>query len=232
MTSHISLEQIDRSGALRELADEAGALDMDGTRRDMLRRSGIAGAGFVAGGVLFNGMLSPAQAAGITFSTKKKSAANDAKIANYALTLEYLEAAFYKEAVDAGKLHGEVRVFARKVARDEATHVAALRKALGSAAQASPKFDFHGTTRSRTKFLQTSYALENTGVSAYLGQAGNIKTPSILLTAASIVTVEARHSGAVGQLLGRNISPSGAFDAGKTMDQVLAIVNKTKFIRS
>jgi len=30
----------------------------------------------------------------------------------------------------------------------------------------------------------------------------------------------------------RNISPSGAFDAGKTMDQVLAIVNKTTFIRS
>ena len=46
------------------------------------------------------------------------------------------------------------------------------------------------------------------------------------------MTVEARHSGAVGELLGRNISPSGAFDAGKTMDQVLAIVNKTKFIRS
>jgi len=60
----------------------------------------------------------------------------------------------------------------------------------------------------------------------------NIQTPSILLTAASIVTVEVRHSGAVGELLGRNISPSGAFDAGKTMDQVLAIVNKTKFIRS
>jgi hypothetical protein len=31
----------------------------------------------------------------------------------------------------------------------------------------------------------------------------------------------------VGQLLGRNISPSGAFDTGKTMDRVLAIVDKT-----
>ena len=110
-------------------------------------------------------------------------------------------------------------------------HVAALRKALGSQAQASPKFDFQGTTRSRAKFLETSYALENTGVSAYLGQAGSIQTPAILLTAASIVTVEARHSGAVGELLGRNISPSGAFDQGKTMAQVLAIVKQTGFVK-
>jgi hypothetical protein len=107
-----------------------------------------------------------------------------------------------------------------------------LRKALGGQAQAAPRFDFQGTTRSRAKFLKTSYDLENTGVAAYLGRAGNIKDPSILLTAASIVTVEARHSGAVGELLGRNISPAGAFDGGKTMEQVLAIVNKTKFIRS
>ena len=64
--TRISLEQIDRSGALRELADEAGALDADGTRRDLLRRGGIAGAGFVGGGVLFSGLLSPAEAASIT----------------------------------------------------------------------------------------------------------------------------------------------------------------------
>src|SRR4029078_9778138 len=95
--------------------------------------------------------------------------ASDVAILKYALTLEYLEAAFYKEAVSSGKIHGAAGTFARKVASDEATHVAALRKALGSQAQASPKFDFQGTTRSRAKFLDTSYALENTGVSASLG---------------------------------------------------------------
>jgi rubrerythrin len=200
-------------------------------RADFLRRAGLAAGGTLLAGGLVGGFAGRAVAAPAA-AVPDQAPASDVAILKYALTLEYLEAAFYKEAVDAGKLRGEVRAFARKVARDEATHVAALRKALGSAAQASPRFDFHGTTRSRTKFLQTSYALENTGVSAYLGQAGNIKTPSILLTAASIVTVEARHSGAVGQLLGRNISPSGAFDSGKTMEQVLAIVNKTKFVRS
>jgi rubrerythrin len=224
---NLTFEMVDRDGAVAEAAEAVAGHN----RADFLRRAGLAAGGsLLATGVL--GGFAGRAAAAPPAVAPAQAPASDVAILKYALTLEYLEAAFYKEAVDAGKLHGEVRAFARKVARDEATHVAALRKALGSAAQASPRFDFHGTTRSRTKFLQTSYALENTGVSAYLGQAGNIKTPSILLTAASIVTVEARHSGAVGQLLGRNISPSGAFDAGKTMDQVLAIVNKTKFIRS
>ncbi len=222
--SPITFEMVDRDGAIAEAAEEVGGH----SRADFLRKAGLA-----AGGTVFaSSVLGGFTAGRATAATPDQAPAGDVAILKYALTLEYLEAAFYKEAVDSGRLHGDVRAFARKVARDEATHVAALRKALGAQAQASPRFDFHGTTRSRTKFLETSYALENTGVSAYLGQAGNIKTPSILLTAASIVTVEARHSGAVGELLGRNISPSGAFDAGKSMQEVLAIVNKTKFIRS
>jgi rubrerythrin len=224
----LTFEMVDRDGALAEAA-EAVAGD---SRADFLRKAGLAaGGGLLASGV-FGALAGRAAAATPGRVGSQAVPAGDVAILKYALTLEYLEAAFYKQAVASGTLHGAVGAFARKVAKDEATHVAALRKALGSAAQASPKFDFHGTTHSRSKFLATSYALENTGVSAYLGQAGNIKTPSILLTAASIVTVEARHSGAVGQLLGRNISPSGAFDTGKTMDQVLAIVAKTKFIRS
>jgi rubrerythrin len=222
--SPITFEMVDRDGAIAEAAEEVGGH----SRADFLRKAGLAAGGTVFASSVLGGLTAGRAAA----ATPDQAPASDVAILKYALTLEYLEAAFYKEAVDAGRLHGDVGAFARKVARDEATHVAALRKALGAQAQASSRFDFHGTTRSRTKFLETSYALENTGVSAYLGQAGNIKTPSILLTAASIVTVEARHSGAVGELLGRNISPSGAFDAGKSMQEVLAIVNKTKFIRS
>jgi rubrerythrin len=224
--NHLTLEMVDRDGAIAEAA-EAVAGD---SRADFLRKAGlVAGGGLLASGIL-GGFAGRAAAA--TVAPAKQTPASDVAILKYALTLEYLEAAFYKEAVDGHHLHGEVHEFARKVARDEATHVVALRKALGAQAQASPKFDFQGTTRSRAKFLETSYALENTGVSAYLGQAGSIQTPAILLTAASIVTVEARHSGAVGELLGRNISPSGAFDQGKTMEQVLAIVKKTGFVKA
>ena len=223
----LTFEMVDRDGAIAEAAEEVAGH----SRADFLRRAGLAAGGsLLASGAL--GAFAGRAVAAPPAAVPAQAPASDVAILKYALTLEYLEAAFYKEAVASGRLHGSVRAFARKVAKDEATHVAALRQALGAQAQSSPKFDFHGTTRSRATFLETSYALENTGVSAYLGQAPNIQTPSILLTAASIVTVEARHSGAVGELLGRNISPSGAFDAGKTMDQVLAIVNKTKFIRS
>jgi rubrerythrin len=227
MHDELTLEMVDRDGAIAEAAEAVSGH----SRADFLKTAGLAAGGALLGSGLFGGLTSRAAAAPAA-AVPDQAPASDVAILKYALTLEYLEAAFYKEAVDSHRLHGHVHEFARKVARDEATHVAALRKALGAQAQASPRFDFHGTTRSRSKFLQTSYALENTGVSAYLGQAPNIKTPSILLTAASIVTVEARHSGAVGALLGRNISPSGAFDTGKTMDQVLAIVTKTKFIQS
>ena len=224
--NHLTIEMVDRDGAIAEAA-EAVAGD---SRADFLRKAGlVAGGGLLASGIL-GGLAGRAAAA--TPAPAKQAPASDVAILKYALTLEYLEAAFYKEAVASGRIHGAAGAFARKVAKDEATHVAALRQALGAQAQASPRFDFQGTTRSRTKFLETSYALENTGVSAYLGQAGNIRTPSILLTAASIVTVEARHSGAVGELLGRNIAPSGAFDKGKTMDEVLAVVKSTKFIKA
>ena len=105
---------------------------------------------------------------------------SDVAILNYALTLEYLEAAFYHEAVSHNRLHGRARSFAHKVARDEAAHVAALENALGAKAVRRPRFDFQGIPRHQQKFLETAFVLENTGVHAYLGQAGRIKTPSIL----------------------------------------------------
>jgi ferritin-like protein len=237
MTSHISLEQIDRSGALRELADEAGALDMDGTRRDMLRRSGIAGAGFVAGGVLFNGMLSPAQAAGITFS-KKKSAANDAKIANYALTLEYLEAAFYKAAVDGGAITDpDALDFAKTVAAHEAAHVAALKKALGKAAVKSPTFDFGAAVTNQATFLKTAATVEPVGVSAYAGAGPYIKQLPILNAALAIHSVEANHAAWVAALLkykfGGTDSPApNSFNPARSEKAVLKIVSGTGFIKA
>ena len=48
MSELITLEALDAEGAIRETAEAAGA-----TRADFLKRGGIAGAGFVAGGVLF-----------------------------------------------------------------------------------------------------------------------------------------------------------------------------------
>ena len=131
-----------------------------------------------------------------------------------------------------GALSGRTLDFAKLVASDEATHVKTLKKALGSAAVAEPKFDFQGTTADQAKFQQTALTLENTGVAAYLGQAGKV-TPAVLKVAGSIVTVEARHAALIADIIGGDVStatPNGPFDKPSSMATILATVKKTGFI--
>jgi hypothetical protein len=221
MAEDVSIEPVDRDGAIRE-GPAAAAND---TRSAFFRKAGVAGAGLVGGSALL-GALAP-QVASAAPSKKQ-----DVKILNYALTLEYLEAAFYAEAVSGGALSGRTLDFARLVASDEATHVKTLKKALGSAAVASPKFDFQGTTADQGKFQQTALTLENTGVAAYLGQAGKV-TPAVLKVAGSIVTVEARHAALIADIIGGDVAtatPNGPFDKSTSMATILATVKKTGFI--
>jgi ferritin-like protein len=223
ITDLVPLEQLDADGAVRESADAL----QPATRADFLKRAGIAGGALVGSGAILGALPSLASAKGFT--------KGDVKILNYALTLEYLEAAFYKDAVARGALSGNVLTFARLVHKHERTHVKTLRNVLGHKAVKSPKFDFKGTTADQAKFLQTSFALENTGVHAYLGQAAHIRNKTLLGAAASIATVEARHAAAVALLLGQitgetGITPSGSFDTGYSMHKVLKIVKGTGFI--
>ena len=113
---------------------------------------------------------------------------------------------------------------------DENAHVKLLKSALGSKAAKKPKFDFQGIPKHQAEFGQTAFVLENTGVHAYLGQAPNIKAAKVLLTAASIVTIEARHAGAIALYLGKAIAPNGPLDTPLTASQVLAAVKSTGFI--
>ncbi len=223
LTDLISLETLDRDGALRE---QEAAVAGD-TRADLFRKAGIAGGSLIASGVLFGGLPSLAAAA-------KPSKKQDVAILNYALTLEYLEAAFYAEAKKAG-FSGALGQFADLVAADEAAHVKALKQALGKAAVKSPKFDFGDTTSNEAKFRATAFALETTGVAAYSGQATNIKQVPVIRAAVSILTVEARHAGAIaalnGNVAGRSgVTPNGPFDVSYSMKRVLGIVRSTGFI--
>jgi hypothetical protein len=210
------LEELDVDGAIREAASK---VDGD-TRAAFLKKAGI-GAGAVVAGGAFAGAIPGIASAGV--------AKSDVAILNFALTLEYLEAAFYAEAVSKGNFSGKTLAFAQVVAHHEAAHVAFLKSALGKAAVKSPKFDFKGTNVDAAKFMATAQVLEDTGVAAYLGQAGNIKSKKILGAAGSILAVEARHAGWIRDLNNAPGAPS-AFQGPKTKAQVLAAVTGTGFI--
>ena len=219
MYEPFELADVDVDGAIRETAER-----VDGhTRSAFLRRAGLGAGVIVAGGSLLGAL--PELAAAATTS--------DTDILNFALTLEYLESAFYSEAVMKGALNGETKTFATVVAGHEAAHVAALKGTLGSKAVKQPKFDFGATTSNQAKFQATSEVLEYTGVSAYLGQVGNIKSKAVLGAAGSILPVEAWHAAWIADLRRHGNKPYPApmaFAASKTKAQILAAVKSTGFI--
>lgn len=213
------LEELDVDGAIRETAEK---VDGD-TRAAFLRKAGVGAGAVIGSGAIFGALpaIAGARSRGVSKS--------DIAILNYALTLEYLEAAFYTEAVASGALKGKVATFAKVVKAHEVAHVAALKGTLGSAAVKKPKFDFKGTTKNQAKFQATAQVLEDTGVAAYLGQVGNIKSKAVLGAAGSILPIEARHAGWIRDINGTVGAPT-AFEAGKSMSQILAAVKATGFI--
>jgi hypothetical protein len=220
-----TFDELDADGAIREAAARVDPV----TRGAFLRRAAAvtAGSGLVV--ALAGGTAMPAVASG---GLPK----GDVDILNYALTLEYLEAAFYKEAVAKAGLSGALKRFGETVAAHEQAHVQALRKTLGAKAVKRPAFDFKGTTSKASTFAQTAKVLEDTGVEAYQGQATNIKTPAVLAAAISIHPVEARHAAWIASILGHGSgSPSpapDAFNPAKGMSAVLAAVKQTGFIQA
>jgi rubrerythrin len=223
LSDPLNLNVLDADGAIRE-AGEAAGLD----RGDFLKRGALAGGGLIAGSAMFGTFLSSAEAA---ISTKR-SKRNDVRILNYALTLEFLEAAFYKQAV-ANAAYGDsadLKKFAEVVAAHEKAHVDFLKKALGSSAIKSPTFDFGAAVTDKATFAATAQVLEDTGVSAYLGQVGNVFQLPVLKAAGTIATVEARHAAWIRFINGATPAPSG-FDVAKSEKAILKAVTATKFIQ-
>jgi len=151
----------------------------------------------------------------------------DVDILNFALTLEYLEAAFYTMAVKQVKgLSADEAKLTKKLRDDEDAHVDALTetiKKLGGKPAAKPKVAFAGAFASRAAFLKTSNALEDTGVSAYNGAAPSIKSVEVLAAAGSIVQIEARHAALIRLARGKSPAPL-AFDKASEMAEVLKAV--------
>ena len=180
-------------------------------RRSFLGRSAI-GAGAVIGGSTAIELLSTTRAWAAAEGT-------DGDILNFALTLEHIEATFYQKGNAANVITDarEKDVFAT-IQKDEEAHVTALTDTLnklGVTPVAKPTVTFpEGTFASRESYLKLAMVFENTGVGAYLGQAGSITNKDILQAAAGIFGVEARHAALIGFISGA--TPEGGIYKGAT----------------
>jgi hypothetical protein len=151
-------------------------------------------------------------------------------VLNYALSLEYFEATFYKTANGTeGLIPAKYQGLFGEIGQHESAHVALLSSVLGPAAVKAPKFDFTAGGKYPDVFskFQTfstlSSTIEDTGVAAFKGQLGNLAGTTVLATALQIHSVEARHAGSVRVLVGKPGS-DGAFDKPLTKSEVLEAV--------
>lgn len=155
----------------------------------------------------------------------------DLGILNYALTLEYLETAFYADVIKSGLFNGSNLDTIKKFGDEEAQHVSALTAAIkqsGGTPATAPKTKF--PLDNANSVLMLASTVENLGAAAYLGQAGNIQSADVLASALAIHSVEGRHAAALNTLLGQTIVPDGAF--AKPADPTTVLNSVQPFIVS
>ena len=174
-------------------------------RRRILMNAGIAGGSLAAMGAFGSVAGQSADATPMDMMGEEEMAfESPVEVLNYALTLEHLEAAFYRDGLAEIGVDGitalgfQESVFESltEIGEHEAAHVETLTAVitqLGGEPVAEAMYDFGYTDAA--SFLQVAQALEDTGVSAYQGAAQYLIDEDELLTAAlTIHGVEARHA--------------------------------------
>jgi hypothetical protein len=205
------------------------------SRRKLLINTGVAGGGIAALGVFGSTV---AQTTGSTPAAQGDAPfASAVDVLNYALTLEHIESAFYRDGLAMIGVEGitglgfQESVFQSltEIGEHEAAHVQTLTGVitdLGGEPVAEAMYDFGYTDAAG--FVQVALALEDTGVAAYQGAAQYLIEEDALLTAAlTIHGVEARHASYLALLNAGNPFPE-AVNPSLTPDEVLQIA--TPFI--
>ena len=166
------------------------------SRRHVLKWTGVGATLAIAGSVLPN--------FGITAALAADLGSGDTGVLNYAYALEQLEAAFYTQAVKtpySGISKAELATLTA-IRNHEIAHRDFLKKALGKHAIPGLEVDFSAVDfTSKKSVLGTADVFENLGVAAYNGAGQLIKNVDYLAAAGSIVSVEARHTSAIAELL-------------------------------
>ena len=187
-------------------------------RRRLSRRRLLSGTALLAGGGALALSLSPlpalpglAQSATPAGDMMDSPFADDVEVLNYALTLEHLEAAFYRDGIGrfafgTDGFGQDINVNMAAIRDHEIAHVNTLTQVItdlgGEPVAAAPSYNFADAYASLDAFLATAAAVENLGVQAYDGAARYISNPELLTAAGSIVAVEARHASYLNQITG------------------------------
>jgi hypothetical protein len=160
-----------------------------------------------------------------------------------ALTLEYLESEFYKQALASTMIFpGNTKAVLQLIYQHELSHVAFLQQTLRASdapVPEKPKFDFTGSKNGTqpalyptvfqdfATFLKVAQLLEDTGVRAYKGQVGNLITENDLLEAAlRIHAVEARHAAHI-RGMRRQFANANVRDWVSSADETITTPNVT-----
>jgi Ferritin-like domain len=214
MTSELTLETVDRDGAIAEALEELTG----GTRADFLGKAVVGGSAAAAA------LAAPAVA-------RQRNTAKDIAILRFDLNLEYLQAAMYSEAERLRELKPRTLEWARVVGANERGHVKAIRALLGRDAVKSPKFNFRGVTEDDEVFTKTAVAFEDLTAALLKTQATQLDSRRILTAVVSLHSVEARHAAWIRHIAGI-VPAADAFDEPTSRTRVVRLVDDTNFVTS
>ena len=173
-----------------------------------LTRAGFLWAGAAAAGGATVGLR------GGDGASQAASKSSDRDILTFFLTLEQVQEAFYRRAVESGGLDGELLELASRVGAQERDHAALLTRRLGGTAPPAPASDFHDAFDSPARFRESAIELEEAVLAGFVGQAGNL-SPAAIAAVATLISVEARQVAWLRNLAGTSPAPRAADPARK-----------------
>jgi hypothetical protein len=161
----------------------------------------------------------------------------DAAVLNFLLRIEYVQAELYREGLADFTTAARIRQFdayggqptldtLRSFEEQENAHIEALsalvtRLGMTPLPRCTVTFPRFNTA---TDMMHLAFAIENVGVSAYLGVAALLRIPQVQTGVAAIGSVQSRHAAFIGLLNGQSPAPAAA-DTPRSREEILALLD-------